>query len=216
MKKLTLIALSFSIVTMAFASSCRKYDTERACILATRLADDMDDRAKLHNTIDDIEAWLDSLKESPAYAVMAKDLLLQESARRGGDSANLIVQTIIHNASALGSKTAKECCNLLADTSTCTRHIADRINIIRDTYAACGKSSELWQFDHAFQNYVDSLPIEEQMRIYSRAAGKLKLSIAIKNEALEDPMKACEAIEALKRIYTEEEFAEFMQYYSAK
>lgn len=216
MKKFTLITLSLTIATMAFASSCKKYDTGRAYILATRLAEDMHDTAKLHNTACDIEAWLDSMEESPADAIIAREILLQESAKGRSDSANLIMQTILYDALALGKKISKECCDQLMDSLADVRAITDRINIIRGTYVARGETSELWQFDKAFQNYVDSLPVEEQMRIYSCATTKLKLSIAIRNEAMGNPVKANEAIEALKNIYDEKEFSEFMQYYSTK
>ena len=210
------MAISIATATMAFASSCKKANPDRAYALAACLVDNMHDTASLCKAVCDIETWLDSLKEFPADAVIARETLLQQSTRAGGDSANLIVQTVLYNATALGKKISKECCTQLIDSMSDSRALASRINIIRNTYTACGKPTELKQFDMAFQDYVDSLPIEEQMRIYSCATSKLKLSIAIRNEALDDPVKAGEAIEALKRIYSKEDFSEFMQYYSSK
>ncbi len=210
------MALSIAMATMAFASSCNKTNPDRAYALAACLVDNMHDTVGLCKTICDIETWLDSLEESPADAVIAREILLKQSSLTGGDSANLIMQTVLYKATALGKKISKECCAQLIDSVSDTRALAARINIIRDTYIACGKSTELQQFDLSFQNYVDSLPIEEQMRVYSCATSKLKLSIAIRNEALYNPVKAGEAIEALKHIYNEKDFSEFMQYYLSK
>ena len=78
----------------------------------------------------------------------------------------------------------------------------------RLAYLARDRGGECARFDLAFQDYIDRLPIVQQMRVYARVSSVERIAEAINDLSQNDPVRANEAVAALRQVLGKDEFDE--------
>lgn len=105
-----------------------------------------------------------------------------------------------------------ECDTIEVDAS----NLNHRISILRKVIAKRGIPKHSTMFAEGVQSYIDSLPIEQQMKLYTRIATPAQMGNALRIDrysgVADSTIQA--GVNALRLIYNEEEMNTFLKYYN--
>ena len=207
MKQILAIVVS-AVSLLAWSASCGNGEPDVAEVarLTDRLECSIAEGDSLVATVDAIGEWLGGM--DAVHAVEGRRLLMKSSSERGANMRAVMV-TVLNNAYWAGWELSRECCDSILNGSPdlTKAELVAPMQAARMAYLMRGQRSECSRFDLAFQDYIDKLPVGQQMRVYMRVTSSVeRMAEAIKDVALSDPVMANEAIEALRQILDKEDF----------
>lgn len=104
-----------------------------------------------------------------------------------------------------------------SDTVLSGADLNKRVKILRSAYAGRAGERAYQRFAEGVQSYIDGLPVDRKMRVYTRVASPEQLGTALRIDRyrnLGDSLCVKEQVEALRAIYSAEEYASFMKYFN--
>ena len=204
---LTLMVAATSLLAWATSCGSGKPDTAEAACLAERLECSLAEGDSLVATVGAIEEWIGAM--DAVQAVEARRLLMKRSGECG-IRTRAVMMTVLNNAYWAGWELSKECCDsILGGSADLTKaELLEPMQAARLAYLARGRRGECARFDLAFQDYIDRLPIVQQMRVYARVSSVERIAEAINDLSQNDPVRANEAVAALRQVLGKDEFDE--------
>ncbi len=204
---MTIMVAATSLLAWATSCGSDKPDTAEAVYLAERLECSLADGDSLVATAGAIEEWIGAM--DAVQAVEARRLLMASSGECGIKTRS-VMMTLLNNAYWTGWELSKECCDsILGGSGGLTKaELIEPMQAARQAYLARGRRGECARFDLAFQDYIDRLPIVQQMCVYARVSSVERIAEAINALSHNDPVRAYEAVAALRQVLGKDEFDE--------
>ena len=108
---------------------------------------------------------------------------------------------------------------LESDTVIDAVQLNRRVSLLRSVYAQQRGGGYGKRFAEGVQSYIDGLPIERRMRLYTRIATPKQMGTALRIDLMRgktDTALSAEQLRQLKLIYSAEEWTQFEEYYNRK
>lgn len=104
-----------------------------------------------------------------------------------------------------------------SDTVLCGKELNRRVAMLRQAYEVREGKQAYKCFDEGVQSYIDGLPVARRMNVYTRVSTPEQLGTALRIERYRCPADSAaikEQVDALLKIYNEDELVSFMKYYN--
>lgn len=209
-----ILAAMLSLAASATSCGNRLPDERTALSLAVRVAAAVGSQDSIVAVAEDVETWIGQM--DAVQAIEARRLLTRFGAEQGGDEARAVMLTMLHKPYWAGWELSGQCCAGLVAGTKSASEVTGMVEAARMAYIARGLGWECGQFDLAFQDYIDALPVVEQMQVYASVSSIPRLAAAVKAEAERSPVAAAEAVEALRHVLDADDFEALMNEYLKK
>jgi hypothetical protein len=217
--KNSIIALIFLCVAPLSACQPKQWDEGKLIGEKISSAVEAHNRAALEQATASYDSISTSVKEDKSAIGALREGMLSAITGTQGDTAALAIKSLAMTPTLAGENFAVWATDSLIAGKITGKKLYGSIATMEWIYAFRGMGASAKAFKEAFQGYIDALPIDRQMLIYSKSATPAQLGAAMHIEAsrgMSSLQTAKSQIDALKSIYTPEDFATFMRYYNLK
>lgn len=105
-----------------------------------------------------------------------------------------------------------------SDTTIRGAELHRRVQLLQKAYTTRGNTIGYKRFAEGVQSYINGLPLNRQMHVYARISTPAQLGTALRIDRFRNPNDTIVIAQAnaLRAIYTDEEWNEFQEYYNRK